>query len=668
MKIGLRCNVTQDLPESEESLDAITSTDMCRNSTLLDMLKRAICHHSPHEKVQQLIGSTTSTPVMVKFQLSLYVFPSVSQDNEGIRIGRVEADVTGTSELPSYSLEDNEINFLRGVTSLRSKDKRSIQLQQVCAVKSDKDNFVINSSNGDITVKQSIDPGTWVVSVVATCEGVVDKTQVQVTVSNFVNCLNNETKLVNTLLTMEFPEESEQTIYDIPEPDVLNCNWRKVSEEPLSGTDGRVWEKSLASSTMNSPHHTVINLDVPQVLLSSSKPLLCVAVLLYHKMRLKSLNTWTIVLCFEILPRRVSKCRSFYVVYENGTILTSGIDREDNIFKNMSVAEVLLQVNISCPNDETHSEATSDGTSDRSKPWYPLRNLRNSDRDMYFLTVITDINDNNPEFEGTNPLIVGYPDAKVVKQLLPQNVATVKATDKDIGINALIRYEIEKSDVSSWFVIHPHTGVIYPNENHFQFKDAEFNVIAKDLDGGPGCLQSEKLVVKMKILAIEHLSVLSIEGKLVEDANETVLAIGNSLNYSVKVLLSAVVPSIEATIRSSSSSLSRVLRAGEDTQSSLLYMVIYAIDKTTQEPLANVLVVLSSTAEDGEIEVRISVGQLASSNPSWKVSQLSSSTSQGSTGSSESNGGLLGGVIALAVILILLLGGAGVAYYVLRVR
>ncbi|CAG2056489.1 unnamed protein product [Timema podura] len=227
---------------------------------------------------------------------------------------------------------------------------------------------------------------------------------------------------------MEFPEESEQTIYDIPEPDVQNCNWRKVSEEPFSGTDG------------------------------------------------------------------------FYVVYENGTILTSGIDREDNIFNNMSVAEVLLQVNVSCPNDEIYPEATSDGPSDRSKPWYPLRNLRNSQRDMYFLTVITDINDNNPEFEGTNPLIVGYPDAKVVKQLLPQNVATVKATDKDIGINALIRYEIEKSDVSSWFVIHPHTGVIYPNENHFQFKDAEFNVIAKDLDGGQGCLQSEKLVVKVNII------------------------------------------------------------------------------------------------------------------------------------------------------------------------
>nr|CAD7572501.1 unnamed protein product [Timema californicum] len=379
---------------------------------------------------------------------------------------------------------------------------------------------------------------------------------------------------------MEFPEESEQTIYDIPEPDVLNCNWRKVSEEPLSGTDG------------------------------------------------------------------------LYVVYENGTILTSGIDREDNIFKNMIVAEVLLQVNISCPNDETYSEATSDGTSDRSKPWYPLRNLRNSHRDMYFLTVITDINDNNPEFEGTNPLIVGYPDTKVVKQLLPQNVATVKATDKDIGINALIRYEIEKSDVSSWFVIHPHTGVIYPNENHFQFKDAEFNVIAKDLDGGQGCLQSERLVVKIKILAFEHLSVLSIEGKLVEDANETVLAIGNSLNYSVKVLLSAVVPSTEATIRSSSSSLSRVLRAEEDTQSSLLYMVIYAIDKTTQEP----------------VPAKTFNNQLASSNPSWKVSQLSSSTSQGSTGASENSGGLLGGVIALAVILILLLGGAGVAYYVLRVR
>nr|CAD7442683.1 unnamed protein product [Timema bartmani] len=502
--------------------------------------------------------STTSTPVTVKFQRSLYVFPSVSQNNEGIRIGRVEADVTGTSELPIYSLEDS------------------------------KDNFVINSSNGDITVKQSVDPGTWVVSVMATCEAVVDKTQVQVTVSNFVNCLNNETKLVNTLLTMEFPEESEQTIYDIPEPDLQNCNWRKVSEEPFSGTDG------------------------------------------------------------------------FYVVYENGTILTSGIDREDNIFNNMSVAEVLLQVNVSCPNDETYSEATSDGTSDRKfvrdleeSHRYPLRNLRNSHRDMYFLTFITDINDNNPEFEGTNPLIVGYPDAKVVKQLLPQSMATVKATDKDIGINALIRYEIEQSDVSSWFVIHPHTGVIYPSENHFQFKDAEFNVIAKDLDGGQGCLQSEKLVVKMKILAIEHLSVLSIEGKLVEDANETVLAIGNSLNYTVKVLLSAVVPSTEATIRSSSSSLSRVLRAvDDDTQSSLLYLVIYAIDKTTQEP----------------VPAETFNNQLASSNPSWKVSQLSSSSSQSSTGSSENNGALLGGVIALAVILILLLGGAGVAYYVLRVR
>ncbi|KAJ8867041.1 hypothetical protein PR048_032903 [Dryococelus australis] len=74
----------------------------------------------------------------------------------------------------------------------------------------------------------------------------------------------------------------------------------------------------------------------------------------------------------------------------------------------------------------------------------------------------------------------------------------LQATDKDEGLNAFIRYEIvsDANDGSNQFVIHPHSGAIYPSESAFAFKDTNFNVVAKDLDGAEGFLQSDYLAVK----------------------------------------------------------------------------------------------------------------------------------------------------------------------------
>ena len=67
---------------------------------------------------------------------------------------------------------------------------------------------------------------------------------------------------------------------------------------------------------------------------------------------------------------------------------------------------------------------------------------------------VTDINDNPPEFEQTT-----YWSSVSEDAVIGQYVTTVRATSRDIGLNAKIAYFIQAGNDKDKFTVEPDTGL-----------------------------------------------------------------------------------------------------------------------------------------------------------------------------------------------------------------
>ncbi|XP_063227465.1 mucin-5AC-like isoform X5 [Bacillus rossius redtenbacheri] len=334
--------------------------------------------------------------------------------------------------------------------------------------------------------------------------------------------------------------------------------------------------------------------------------------------------------------------RNFFDVASDGAVSTKGIDREDAVFAGRNLSEVLLTVNVTCDGQQDEVSAPED-SSDPTKAWYPLKNLRTSSREVSYLAVVNDINDNRPQFEEGASLVVGYPDEQLARQLAPRSLVTVHATDKDEGLNAYVRYEIA-GDGGNQFVVHPHSGAVYPAESGFQFRDTGFQVLARDRDGAAGCLQSDPLSVQVRMLGSRHVTVLTVEDRLVEDSDAVLGQLRAGSGLDVKLLAAAVLPSAATRSRLAA-------RPG-----SLLRLVAYALNSSDHTPVP--FSDLKKTLDGASLGFK------------WGISQLADPGSATTLASGADSSGLVAAVATLGVLLALAVAAVlgGTYFFIIRRR
>ncbi|XP_077297978.1 uncharacterized protein LOC143919491 [Arctopsyche grandis] len=273
--------------------------------------------------------------------------------------------------------------------------------------------------------------------------------------------------------------------------------------------------------------------------------------------------------------------RDWFIINQNdGSIACKDIDREDDKIAHMHVSQV--QLKLSCKN--TTPENTRNVCLNPTVQSYDKTNVTRTwiftediilSNNRFITVIVNDINDQKPVFNEDSPLTVGYPTGQLASILKPPYLVKVHATDKDIGLNAKIKYVTE----SDYFAIHPESGVIYPKED-FLNQDMKLTVSAWDQDGEGN---KTDLSISIKMIDIDHLTVIHIKKALSEDTNNVLESISNKINIKLKSLMSIVLPPNEDNTRKYKNvwSSNRVIRSkrSEVDSDSVLTIFAYAFDE-----------------------------------------------------------------------------------------
>uniref|UniRef100_A0A8D8TNP1 Cadherin-89D n=1 Tax=Cacopsylla melanoneura TaxID=428564 RepID=A0A8D8TNP1_9HEMI len=159
---------------------------------------------------------------------------------------------------------------------------------------------------------------------------------------------------------------------------------------------------------------------------------------------------------------------------------------------------------------------------------------------MKLLIFIQDANDNAPEFVQKD-YFFGYPDKKLAEDIVPDEIGKVQATDKDVGINAALKYSVKNVPE---IIIDPCTGAIYPHYAHFKYEKLTFQVTATDRDGKADGL-SQSVNVMLDILEGYHVMKMLVKRSLTQSNKEIISKIEEHMKASVKILEVKTVPSLE---------------------------------------------------------------------------------------------------------------------------
>lgn len=274
------------------------------------------------------------------------------------------------------------------------------------------------------------------------------------------------------------------------------------------------------------------------------------------------------------------------------------IDRESEIFRHQVQAHISLEISINCsstnqlpvntPNQQSNDSHVQKDKNQTTTPTYDQKLSKKYEHHcfdasekntlcdsiiedkitynthiMKLLIIIDDANDNNPEFSEAI-YFFGYPDKTLVNKILPNSLGSVHAIDKDVGLNAAIKYSVENT---SQIIIDSCTGVVYPNPAQFKYEKMTFKVTATDRAGEPDGL-SKSVFAQLEILQGVHIMKMLVKRSLEESKEDIIINMQKYLNLSVKVLKIDTVPPVEDT--SESIELNNV---GQDI---LEYYMVYA--------------------------------------------------------------------------------------------
>lgn len=188
---------------------------------------------------------------------------------------------------------------------------------------------------------------------------------------------------------------------------------------------------------------------------------------------------------------------------EDGNIVMEKVDREDDRFEGVNLPQLRVTIMLNKKSSESKLKKTIPtyfAKSIEDDQCVIMPNKINNLQQTIVTVILKDVNDNDPVFKDGNNIIVGYPEEVLASRISPPYVTIVevslqqaflfskyifkkylfhfKATDKDAGENAQIKYSLDTTD----FVIHPTSGIIYPTTDSFGDKK-KFKVIASDKNG-----------------------------------------------------------------------------------------------------------------------------------------------------------------------------------------
>ncbi|XP_046752853.1 mucin-22-like isoform X2 [Diprion similis] len=323
---------------------------------------------------------------------------------------------------------------------------------------------------------------------------------------------------------------------------------------------------------------------------------------------------------------------------------TVAIDREASYFSNMTVAQVRVIIDASCPNDTDTTNNTTTTRSKRDTEYEILtENIAYERTRTVLIVIITDINDNAPVWNSNTPTYIGFPGYELAQLILVPYVYQLGATDADIDDNAIVTYSLQ-SGSNDVFYIHNTDGTLYIQQGVYTEDGYQFTVTATD-----GTFETSTDLT-VRTLASSNVAVLFINGGLLEDVDDIVEELSTSTGYWVQALTSAVISESDAANFTSLKSLSSWTKRATDTNT-LLRLVLYGLNIT--EPVASEILV--STVEG--------------TNFTWGISDLATlesilaDSSESAMLTEFDTRGYWAAIIVLSVLLLLLAIAAGVVYF-----
>ncbi|KAF5306624.1 hypothetical protein FQA39_LY08813 [Lamprigera yunnana] len=335
--------------------------------------------------------------------------------------------------------------------------------------------------------------------------------------------------------------------------------------------------------------------------------------------------------------------------YQNGYLTTKSIDIQKYEIKEFLVPQFLVTLKLKESGSRISIE--QDMPRDESRSWVYLPNSVPRDSDTLLVSVIiNDVNDNSPFFETTS-LTIGYPAEEILNYLSPSYLIQVKAADLDTGNYGDIRYSTTSTD----FVVHSKTGIVHVEDGVLKKnEEQQFTVIATDMAGDESG-KSASLIIKVKPLKKEHLTLLTVKNKLIEELDDAIKELSLKTKLQIRYLTTSLVSIDDSdnnnNIYRNSTLRGRILNRSKrapipnDNSEYAIQLIIYALNKEEQlveneelqEKLENV-----ETIEDLETE-------------KWdfnKESQVSN------------NVGYIAAIAVLATLLVLFIVIVGIFYYI----
>lgn len=217
------------------------------------------------------------------------------------------------------------------------------------------------------------------------------------------------------------------------------------------------------------------------------------------------------------------------------------IDREDNVFANMSEPQIRVKLRLECDIESYESKLTIDVTmpeNSRSSEIVFDEDIPYSPHVMWLYLIIDDINDNPPEFKiPDGPIFLGYPSGQADFDVYPEYLTQVEATDRDVGFNAEILYAIENN---SHFDIEAKTGRIYPKGEALGANEqTELIVMAIDRNGD-GLIS--RTVVVVKALSADFYSLVTLEESSAKTKQQIENSLSQKFGFEINILKMSYVP------------------------------------------------------------------------------------------------------------------------------
>ncbi|XP_058974919.1 uncharacterized protein LOC101889132 [Musca domestica] len=221
------------------------------------------------------------------------------------------------------------------------------------------------------------------------------------------------------------------------------------------------------------------------------------------------------------------------------------VDREDAMFRNMSDAQIIVQLKLICgaqpnPNPLPLNHTRSARTLEPLEHIYS-QDISYSPDTMWLHLLIDDINDNAPQFKYKYSRdYLGYPASKVPLDVYPEYLIKIEATDLDLNLNGKIRYSMRNN---LYFDIEPETGIIYPKGMLLQpQQQTELIILATDQDG-QGLVSGTVIVVKG--LSPDFCTLITLRGNSSKSLSEISKELREKTGYAVRIIKMSYVPQMQ---------------------------------------------------------------------------------------------------------------------------